>query len=166
MPQGNPSESGLGIVTDGVHVVNPATELDFTSGATVTDLGGGIAGIAVTPGAVVYGAVIGGGRIFHDGTILNSAGLASATKTSTGTYEVQTVKQIHLAGQACVVSALNAAPVGAGYLLAHYSGNIDNFTVKISVTTAAGVLTDGTFSILIFGVPDVTTPATEVIGLS
>lgn len=37
-------------VTDGSTTVTPATEIDFTSGATVTDGGGGIALVAVTGG--------------------------------------------------------------------------------------------------------------------
>jgi hypothetical protein len=39
-----------GGVTDGTTTVAPASTIDFTSGATVTDLGGGIAGVAVTGG--------------------------------------------------------------------------------------------------------------------
>jgi Major tropism determinant N-terminal domain len=37
-------------VTDGTTTVNPATEIDFTSGATVTDGGSGIAQVAVSGG--------------------------------------------------------------------------------------------------------------------
>lgn len=36
-------------VTDGVTTVSPATEIDFTAGAVVTDLGGGVAGVAINP---------------------------------------------------------------------------------------------------------------------
>jgi hypothetical protein len=43
-------------VTDGTTTVHPATEIDFTSGATVTDAGGGKAEVAVTGGG-------GGGNI-------------------------------------------------------------------------------------------------------
>ena len=35
-------------VCDGVTTVNPATSLDFTSGATVTDGGGGVAQVAIS----------------------------------------------------------------------------------------------------------------------
>jgi len=38
-------------VTDGVTTVLPTSEIDFTSGATVTDLGGGVAGIAISGGS-------------------------------------------------------------------------------------------------------------------
>jgi len=38
-------------VTDGVHTVLPTSELSFTSGVTVTDLGAGVAGIAVSGGS-------------------------------------------------------------------------------------------------------------------
>jgi hypothetical protein len=47
----NEIESSVGsgfTVTDGTTNVNPATEIDFTAGATVTNLGSGIAGIAVS----------------------------------------------------------------------------------------------------------------------
>lgn len=40
-------------VTDGVHTVNPATEVDFTAGATVTDAGGGVAQVAISATAGV-----------------------------------------------------------------------------------------------------------------
>lgn len=38
-------------VTDGVTTVNPTSEIDFTAGATVTDLGGGVAGVAISAAA-------------------------------------------------------------------------------------------------------------------
>lgn len=38
------------IVDDGVTTVNPVTQITFTSGATVTDAGGGVADVAVTGG--------------------------------------------------------------------------------------------------------------------
>jgi len=38
-------------VTDGVTTVLPTSEIDFTSGATVSDLGGGVAGIAISGGS-------------------------------------------------------------------------------------------------------------------
>lgn len=50
MPIYNPPASGTGAalsVTDGSTTVDPATALDFTSGATVTDGGGGIAQVAI-----------------------------------------------------------------------------------------------------------------------
>jgi hypothetical protein len=46
-------------VTDGTHTVNPATEIDFTSGATVTDGGSGIAQVAITGGGGGGGLQIG-----------------------------------------------------------------------------------------------------------
>lgn len=42
--------SGGVIVTDGTTTVNPATTIDFTAGATVTNGGGGIADVAVAGG--------------------------------------------------------------------------------------------------------------------
>jgi hypothetical protein len=49
-PSNQPGGGGSLEVTDGVHTVAAATELDFTSGATVTDLGAGVAGIAIAGG--------------------------------------------------------------------------------------------------------------------
>lgn len=40
----------LGSITDGTTTVSPVATVDFTSGATVSDLGGGVAGVAVTGG--------------------------------------------------------------------------------------------------------------------
>src|SRR5512143_1391661 len=47
---GTPGSTGgtIGSVTAGTTTVSPATELDCTSGATLTDLGGGVAGIAIS----------------------------------------------------------------------------------------------------------------------
>lgn len=47
------SGGALGSVTDGVTTVSPATHIDFTSGATVTDLGAGVAGVDVGPADIV-----------------------------------------------------------------------------------------------------------------
>ena len=38
-------------ITDGVTTVTGATTIDFTSGATVTNLGGGVVGVAITGGS-------------------------------------------------------------------------------------------------------------------
>ena len=48
-PQG-PAGAGVATVSDGTHTVLNATELLFTSGATVTDAGGGLADVAITGG--------------------------------------------------------------------------------------------------------------------
>lgn len=47
----NANQPGIGsvVVTDGVHTVSPASEISFT-GATVTDQGGGVAGVAIAGG--------------------------------------------------------------------------------------------------------------------
>ena len=52
-PSGPTGSTGSGaniIVTDGVTTVNPASTIDFTSGATVSDGGGGTANVAITGG--------------------------------------------------------------------------------------------------------------------
>lgn len=55
-------------VTDGITTVTPVTEIDFTSGATVTDGGGGVADVAIGGG--------GGGSFvtgYYTGTTTNPA---------------------------------------------------------------------------------------------
>ena len=49
-PTGPPGPPGASIVTDGVTTVDPATTIDFTSGATVTDGGAGVARVAISGG--------------------------------------------------------------------------------------------------------------------
>lgn len=44
---GGGSGGAIVAVTDGITTVSPASEVDFTSGAVVSDLGGGIAGVAI-----------------------------------------------------------------------------------------------------------------------
>ncbi len=55
-------------VTDGSTTVTSASEINFTSGAVVANLGGGVAGVAITPGAIVFdqlgGTVTTGGAPF------------------------------------------------------------------------------------------------------
>jgi hypothetical protein len=53
---GGGGSAGPLAVTDGTTTVSAVSAIDFTSGATVTDLGGGMAGVAITGG--------GGGRTF------------------------------------------------------------------------------------------------------
>ena len=49
-------------VTDGSTTVNPATEIDFTSGAVVSDLGGGVAGVAIAASSGAHFLVISSGH--------------------------------------------------------------------------------------------------------
>ena len=72
------SAGGSLAVTDGITTVTPVSEIDFTSGATVTDLGGGVAGVAISGGSglpwfivTAYGAV-------GDGTTDDTAAIDSA----------------------------------------------------------------------------------------
>lgn len=48
-PQGATGPSGLMSATDGVTTVSPVEELDFPSGVTIADLGGGVASVAPWP---------------------------------------------------------------------------------------------------------------------
>lgn len=49
--QFNSGGGGTLSVTDGITTVNPASSLNFTSGATISNLGGGTAGIAISGGS-------------------------------------------------------------------------------------------------------------------
>lgn len=51
----NPGGSGGEItVTDGTHTVTDTTEINFTSGAVVTNAGGGVANVAISGGGFTY----------------------------------------------------------------------------------------------------------------
>lgn len=65
------------IVTDGITTVNPATEVDFTSGATVTDLGGGIAGVAIGSSSFVLESLH--GTITHPATQMTFSSTGGTT---------------------------------------------------------------------------------------
>lgn len=68
-------------VTDGVTTVNPATELDFTSGATVTDAGGGNAQVAIS-------ATAGVNSVTAADTSVVVGGTATDPTVATGTLDV------------------------------------------------------------------------------
>src|SRR5689334_22523169 len=73
----NANTGAVTIVSDGVHTVTSAQEIEFTSGATVTDLGGGIAGVAITAagsGTVTSVAVAGSDGILVSGSPITTAG--------------------------------------------------------------------------------------------
>ncbi len=65
-------------VEDGSTTVTPATTIDFTAGATVTDLGGGVAGVAISGGGSAGVVAHGPFTIAH-----NTAGLAAGIPTFT-----------------------------------------------------------------------------------
>ena len=120
-------------VTDGSHTVAAATELDFTSGATVTDLGSGVAGIAITGG--------GGG-----GTALSSFSFAYNTASlnaGVSTGITATSGKMLIVGFPLVATAWNGTtPLldfgvgvsGGGHGIAHYS----SAPIDMSNTTPSG----------------------------
>ena len=79
--------SGSVSITDGTTTVNPATELDFTSGATITDLGSGVAGVSIIGGVTSVfgrtGAVTAQSGDYTVAQITGAAPLASPTFTGT-----------------------------------------------------------------------------------
>jgi hypothetical protein len=68
-------------VTDGVTTVNPASSIDFTSGATVTNGGGGIADVAIS-------ATAGVNSVTAADTSIVVAGTATNPTVATGTLDV------------------------------------------------------------------------------
>lgn len=78
-------------VTDGSTSVNPATELAFTAGATVTDGGGGVAQVAIAGGAPLTVTATGGTEPVPPlGPIspMQVGGVLSATLLAIGTLEL------------------------------------------------------------------------------
>ena len=67
-------------VTDGTHTVSSATELDFTSGATVTDGGGGVAQVAISGG----GGITLGSYAFTYNTASLNAGVNTGITAASG----------------------------------------------------------------------------------
>lgn len=78
----NANQPGIGsvIVTDGVHTVNPAAEILFT-GATVTDEGAGVAGVAISAGG---GGLALSSFSFAYNTANLNAGIATGISAVTG----------------------------------------------------------------------------------
>ena|ERR1700733_4922594 len=75
-------------ITDGTTTVTDATTIDFTSGATVTNLGGGVAGVAITGGSgsgfqIPTGTVNGSNQTFVFVTAPNAIVVDGATLQKT-----------------------------------------------------------------------------------
>lgn len=73
-------------ITDGTHTVAAATELNFTSGATVTDAGGGVANVSI-PTASGFMTVTGGGNETVD-TVGTSGSSLTVDLTNGNVYDV------------------------------------------------------------------------------
>ncbi len=98
-------------VTDGITTVTPVTTIDFTSGATVTDGGGGTADVAITAGgsgtvtSVATGTGLTGGPITTTGTITLDTKLAPMDTLTGNSLKVLRVN----AGETAVEYATPAA---------------------------------------------------------
>jgi hypothetical protein len=150
-------------VTDGVTTVNPAREVDFTSGATVTELGPGVAGVAINPPTVTFGAVMGAGVVVADGTLASGFGVGSLRYVDPGVYHVTTNSQLST-GYGAVISPLNAYGLLPGIHQASYGGQVDPYTFQVNVTDYSGTLVNGSFSVIVFGIPLLAPQPTDAIG--
>lgn len=136
-------------VTDGVTTVNPATEIDFTSGAVVTNLGGGIAGVDVPGPTHTFTVVVAGAYVNADGTI--RAGNMQCTKIGTGTYHVFTTQVWQ--GNFGVASAHNPFGSLPSYNVALFCDAVDGATLLIATTNPSGVLVDCAFAVIMMATP-------------
>jgi hypothetical protein len=123
---GNP---GLDSVTDGTTTVAPATSIDFTSGATVTDGGSGVAQVAVGGGVA--------GSVFAEisGTSLGSVGETPEVDFATTAFVAVTTVPL-------VVAAMSEV-AGAGVTLANVPdiGDTLDVIVRFYVTDQLGTNT-------------------------
>ena len=103
VPSGGGGGGSLGSVTDGTTTVSPATGIDFTSGAAVTDLGGGVAGVAVTGGSGFELNTEGGQSVIR---AHGSMGSAETFDPTDGNVHTGTLNA------ACAITL--GAPVGSG----------------------------------------------------
>lgn len=123
-------------VTDGTHTVNPATEIDFTSGATVSDAGGGVADVSVS-------ASSGGLVVLYDRTLAVAAptldtgagGIASGYKTLFILALVRSDK----AARTDVAYLVFNNDTGANYDRAYLDSNLGSPTSGVALAGSGGV---------------------------
>ena len=72
----NAGPNGVSTVTDGSTTITNAAAIDFTSGATVSDLGGGVVGVSISGG---------GGGSYTYGNGIYFSGTSPTTIGNTGT---------------------------------------------------------------------------------
>ena len=75
------ARGAISSVTDGVHAVTNASTIDFTSGATVTNLGGGVAGVSVAGGGSGVSLTDGTHTVTNAETIVTSGGTVGGSGT-------------------------------------------------------------------------------------
>lgn len=111
------NQPGIGSVdvTDGSHTVSPASEIDFVSGATVTDAGGGVAQVAITGGGTAL-TVTDGIVTVTDTAELDFTSGATITDAGAG------VAQIAITGGA---SSLELSSFSFAYNTANLNTGID-----------------------------------------
>jgi trimeric autotransporter adhesin len=120
-PFGPPGPGGLGIslVTDGTTVITGARQLEFTSGATVTDGGNGFVQVALSGSG--SGNVVGPASattnnipVFSSitGKAIGDSGVGISSLVSTGTPNNFTAEQTFSSGAAITGGTINGAAIG------------------------------------------------------
>jgi hypothetical protein len=130
------------IVTDGITTVDPTTEVDFTSGAVVTDLGGGIAGVAVsssfTPVQARYSltgtAVVAGAGTPLTWALLSGTGLLDLTVPTIPTALAAGVYAVTIAAVSTSAMTLSA---GVTLALSIDPGATAPFVINTAIGAAA-----------------------------
>lgn len=98
-------------VTDGITTVTPVTTIDFTSGATITNGGAGIADVAISAGSGTVTTV----------SVVSANGLAGTVATPTTTPAITlttTVNSPVLAGNGTAIAAATTTGSGSTVVLA------------------------------------------------
>lgn len=144
---------GVSVITDGITSVSPATELFFTSGAVVTDAGGGVAQIAIAGGGVTSAD----GSIEVTGTDLSLA----ATSATAGFFlhdissgadgfvaisdlgNIDLSSSVGVATLAAGATSFQAVSVGAGNAASVSLEALGVFTLYDSLGTPMLQMTDG-----------------------
>lgn len=117
--------AGVSTVTDGVHTVTNASTIDFTAGATVTNLGGGVAGVSIS----------GGGTTSTSLTLYDTHG---NTLTNVGTVAVAGSGTVGGSGTIGTISGFGGGGGGGSYV------GVGTLGVAITGTNPGTIYSTGT----------------------